>query len=255
MLLVIDAGNTHITTGVYKDGEFIMVSRLATDRTLTEDQFAINITSIFTLNGINPSDFEGAVISSVVPEITHALAKGVTMVTGKKPITVGPGIKTGLNIKLDNPAELGADLAATAVGARKQYELPCIILDLGTATKVTAVGSDGSFLGGAIAPGVLLSLDALANGASQLSQIEIHTPKKAIGTNTPECIRAGIVFGTADMLDGMVDRMEAELGMSFKTIVATGGLCPVIVKNCKHDIIINQNLLLEGLVEIYNKNN
>ncbi len=254
MLLVIDAGNTQITIAAYKDDELLLVSRLATDRTITEDQFAIDITSIFSINGLVPAEFEGAVISSVVPEITHALAKGVTMVTGNKPIILGPGIKTGLNIKLDNPAELGADLAATAVAARKQYELPCIILDLGTATKVTMVDSDGSFLGGAIAPGVLLSLDALANGASQLSQIEIHTPKKAIATNTPECIRAGIVYGTADMLDGMCDRMEAELGKEVKTIVATGGLCPVIVKNCKRDIIVNKNLLLEGLVEIYNKN-
>ncbi len=254
MLLVIDAGNTHIAIGVYKGEDLMLVSRLATDRTLTEDRFAIDVTSILSINGIDINCFSGAVISSVVPEITRALSKGVTMVTGCKPIILGPGVKTGLNIKLDNPAELGADLAATAVGALKQYELPCVILDLGTATKVTILDEDGAFLGGAIAPGVQISLDALANGASQLSSIAISTPRKVIGTNTPECIRAGLVLGTADMLDGLCDRMEAELGKEIKTFVATGGLCRVVVKNCRHKIIVNEELLLEGLREVYLRN-
>ncbi len=253
MLLVIDAGNTNITIGVYKGNDLLFVSRLATDRTLTEDQFAVNINSIFGLNGIEPERFIGGVISSVVPEITSALENGVKKVTGKRPLVLGPGIKTGLNIRIDSPSELGADLAATAVGALTQYELPCLILDLGTATKVTVLDETGAFLGGAIAPGVKISLNALANGASQLSQIGLKPPKKSIGTNTTECMRSGIVYGNADMLDGLCDRMQAELNVPIKTIVATGGLLD-IAKHCRHDIVFNKDLLMEGLKAIYDKN-
>lgn len=255
MLLVIDAGNTNITIGVYKSDELLFVSRLATDRTITEDQFAINVNSILKINNIETDEFEGAVISSVVPELTRSLKKGVEMVTGKSPLVLGPGVKTGLNIKLDNPAELGADLCATAVGALSQYELPCIIVDLGTATKITILGENGDFLGGAIAPGLLISLDALANGASMLSSIALKSPKSSIGTNTPECIRSGMVYGTADMVDGTIDRMAKEVSVPIKTIVATGGLSPVVIKHCSHNIIVNRNLLMEGLKVIFEKNN
>ncbi len=255
MLLVIDAGNTNITIGVYKSDELLFVSRLATDRTITEDQFAINVNSILKINNIEADGFEGAVISSVVPELTRSIKKGVEMVTGKLPLVLGPGVKTGLNIKLDNPAELGADLCATAVGALSQYELPCIIVDLGTATKITILGENGDFLGGAIAPGLLISLDALANGASMLSSIALKSPKASIGTNTPECIRSGMVYGTADMVDGTIDRMSKEVSVPVKTIVATGGLSPVVIKHCSHNIIVNRNLLMEGLKVIFEKNN
>lgn len=255
MLLVIDAGNTNITIGVYKSDELLFVSRLATDRTITEDQFAINVNSILKINNIEADGFKGAVISSVVPELTRSIKKGVEMVTGKSPLVLGPGVKTGLNIKLDNPAELGADLCATAVGALSQYELPCIIVDLGTATKITILGENGDFLGGAIAPGLLISLDALANGASMLSSIALKSPKSSIGTNTPECIRSGMVYGTADMVDGTIDRMAKEVSVPVKTIVATGGLSPVVIKHCSHNIIVNRNLLMEGLKVIFEKNN
>lgn len=255
MLLVIDAGNTNITIGVYKSDELLFVSRLATDRTITEDQFAINVNSILKINNIEADGFKGAVISSVVPELTRSIKKGVEMVTGKSPLVLGPGVKTGLNIKLDNPAELGADLCATAVGALSQYELPCIIVDLGTATKITILGENGDFLGGAIAPGLLISLDALANGASMLSSIALKSPKSSIGTNTPECIRSGMVYGTADMVDGTIDRMSKEVSVPVKTIVATGGLSPVVIKHCSHNIIVNRNLLMEGLKVIFEKNN
>lgn len=253
MLLVIDAGNTNITIGVYEGDELLFVSRLATDRTLTEDQIAIDINSIFSLNNVAATHFVGAVISSVVPELTLALQNAVKKTTGHTPMIVGPGIKTGLNIRIDNPAELGADLVATAVGAMSQYELPCLIMDLGTATKITALDESGSFLGGIISPGIAISLNALTKGASLLPQISLATPTRAIGTNTIDCMRSGIVFGTADMVDGLCDRMEKELDVPVKTFVATGGLCDV-VKHCKHDIVINKSLLLEGLKVIYDKN-
>ena len=254
MLLVIDAGNTNVTIGVYKEDELLFVSRLATDRAVTGDEFAIRLLSIFELNGIAPEEIEGSIISSVVPEHTRSIKLGVRKVTKTEPIILGPGVKTGLNIKLDNPAELGADLAATAVGALSQYELPCVMVDLGTATKLTVLDSDGSFLGGSIAPGILISLDALANGASMLSSISLHSPKATIGTNTTECLRSGIVFGTAEMLDGILDRIEAELSSPPKTIVATGGLATIVVKHCRHEMIYNADLLLEGLKVIYKKN-
>lgn len=255
MLLVIDAGNTNVAIGVYRENELLFVSRLATDRTVTGDEFAISINSIFELNKVEPSGFEGSIISSVVPELTRAIKNGVKKVTGTEPLIVGPGVKTGLNIKLDNPAELGSDLASTAVGAVSKYDLPCIIVDLGTATKVTVVEEGGVFLGGAIAPGLLISLDALSSGASMLSSIALHSPKKAIGTNTTECMRSGIVYGTAEMLDGLIDRMQEELDVPAKTIIATGGLSPVVVKHCKHEMVYDRDLLLEGLKVIFEKNN
>lgn len=254
MLLVIDAGNTNVTIGVYREDELLFVSRLSTDRTITGDEFAISINSIFELNSVEPSGFDGSIISSVVPELTRAIKNGVKKVTGTEPIIVGPGVKTGLNIKLDNPAELGSDLACTAVGAFSKYELPCIIVDLGTATKITVVDEGGAFLGGAIAPGLLISLDALSNGASMLSSIALHSPKKTIGSNTTECLRSGIVFGNAEMLDGLIDRMQKELPIPAKSIVSTGGLSPVVVKHCKHEMIYDRDLLLYGLKIIFEKN-
>ncbi len=254
MLLVIDAGNTNITLGVYKSDELLFVSRLATDRTVTEDEFAIKINSIFKLNGIEPNEFSGAIISSVVPEISRSLIKGVKIVTGKEPVLIGPGVKTGLNIKIDNPSELGADLCATAVGALNRYELPLIIVDLGTATKISVLDENGAFLGVSIAPGMLLSLDALASGASQLSSIALRSPKKTIATNTTESIRVGMVYGTAEMIDGIIDRMTEEMDVPPKTIVATGGLCPAVIKHCRHSILVNKDLLMEGLCDIYKKN-
>ena len=253
MLLVIDAGNTNVTIGVYREDELLFVSRLATDVTMTEDQFAVVLKNLLKLNEAE-GPFEGSVISSVVPELTRALKLGVRKVTDTDPIVLGPGVKTGLDIRLDNPAELGADLAATAVGALAQYELPCIIVDLGTATKVTVLDQNGAFLGGAIAPGILISLNALAKGASQLSSIALKSPAATIGTNTTECMRSGIVHGTAEMLDGIIDRMSAELGAEVRTVVATGGLCRVVAKHCRHEMVINQDLLMEGLKIIYEKN-
>lgn len=253
MLLVIDAGNTNVTIGAYRGDELLFVSRLANDPTMTEDQFAISLSSIFKLNGVDSRGFEGSVLSSVVPELTRAIRHGVYKATKTTPLVTGPGTDTGLDIRIDNPNELGADLVATAVGAKAQYELPCIILDLGTATKLSVVGEDGAFLGVSIAPGILISLNALAKGASQLSNIALKSPAHTIGTNTTESLRSGIVYGTAEMLDGLIDRMNAELPCPAKSIVATGGLCTVVAKHCRHELVINQELLLQGLKIVYEK--
>ncbi len=253
MLLVIDAGNTNIVIGAFKGDELMFTSRLATDHTATRDRVAVDIASIFKLNGIDGDSFSGAIISSVVPEITSELKLAVKKVTGQTPLVIGPGLKTGLNILTDNPAEVGADLVAGAVAAKNKYPLPAIVLDLGTATKVIALNKDGAFLGCAIAPGVSISLNALTNGASLLANIAMSTPDHAIGTNTIDSMTSGLIYGTIDMLDGMCDRFAAEMEEPVQTIVATGGL-GYIAANCRHDMVIDQDLILEGLKLIYLKN-
>lgn len=253
MLLVIDAGNTNITIGAYLGDELTFTSRLATDHRATRDRIAIDLDSIFKLHGIDRSSFSGAIISSVVPEISRALKEAVEKVTGQTPVLVGPGVKTGLNILTDNPAEVGADLVAVSVAAKNKYALPAIIVDLGTATKVIALDKSGAFLGCSIAPGIEISLNALSSGASQLINIGIRFPDHAIGTNTADSMTSGLIYGSIDMLDGMCDRFAAEIKDPVQTIVATGGLNS-IAAGCRNEMVMDQDLILEGLKLIYQKN-
>ncbi len=253
MILVADIGNTNITLGVYNDDKPVCISRLATQRHRTCEQYAIELDAIFKLENIDPH-LDGAVISSVVPELTRIFKDAIEKVTGCNALIVAAGIKNGLKIITDNPKELGADLVAGAVGAISQYELPCLVMDLGTATKISVIDEGGVFAGCTIAPGIGISLDALALRTSQLPAIELSAPNHAIGTNTIECIRSGTVLGNAAMLDGMADRLEKELGKPIKTLVATGGLAKEIVACCNKEIIFNKNLVLEGLLAIYKKN-
>ena len=253
MILTVDIGNTNITLGGYENENLEFVSRLATDSSLTSDQYAVQIKGVLSLNDISCEQIENAIISSVVPSTGNAVAKAITRICGKTPIVLGPGVKTGLNIKIDNPAQLGADLAAGAVGAMGKYKNPCIIIDMGTATTLSVIGSDGAFLGGAIAAGIRSTLDALASKTAQLPEIHIEAPQNVIGSNTVDSMKSGLVIGAAAMLDGMIDRIEEQLGEK-ATVVATGGLAEMVIKNCKKDIISDDNLLLEGLYKIYKKN-
>ena len=253
MLLVIDAGNTNICIGAYQGDALMFTSRLATDHSATRDRIAVDLSSIFRLNRIDASAFSGAIISSVVPEISNALRDAVVKVTGQTPLMVGPGVKTGLNILTDNPAEVGADLVAGAVAAKHKYPLPAIILDLGTATKAIALDKNGAFLGCSIAPGVEISLNALTRGASQLINISLQVPDHAIGTNTIDSMTSGFYYGTIDMLDGMCDRFADEIKDPVKTIIATGGLGR-IAAGCRHEMVMDQDLILDGLKLIYRKN-
>lgn len=253
MILTADIGNTNITLGVFDGDDPVCISRLATQRHRTADQYAIELNSIFKLENID-TRFEGAVISSVVPEITRSLKEAIKKVTGCNALVVAAGIKNGLKIATDNPKELGADLVAGAVGAIAQYPLPCLVIDLGTATKISVIDENGVFAGCTIAPGIGISLDALAARTSQLPAIELTAPAHAIGTNTIECIRSGTVLGNAAMLDGMADRLEKELGKPIKTLVATGGLAKEVVACCNKKIIYNKDLVLQGLLAIYRKN-
>lgn len=254
MLVAVDIGNTNITIGLYSEDKLIFVSRLATERLRMPDQYAAELSAIFRLHSINTSDFDGAIISSVVPELTNIIKEAIGYITGQTPIVIGPGVKTGLNIKIDNPAQLGADLVAGAVGAIAKYPLPCLVLDMGTATKISVIDSNGNYRGCTISPGVKISLNALSAGASQLSAIALEAPPSAIGTNTITSMQAGIVLGSAAMIEGLCKKIEASLGEKTASIVATGGIAADIIRYCDIDIQHDPDLILDGLRVIYNKN-
>lgn len=254
MFLAIDIGNTNITMGAYNESSLVFVSRLATDRSKTPDQYAVDLKNIFSLYSVPSSDFTGASMSSVVPELSGAVCSAIEKVTGHKPMLLGPGIKTGMNILIDNPAQLGADLLAGCVGAAALYKLPCLVIDLGTASKISVIDKNGAFRGCTIAPGIGISLEALSAKTSQLPSISLKTPDHAIGTNTLDSMQSGTVFGFAAMLDGLCEKLEDELGEKIETTVATGGLAKDLVKSCKREIVYNSDLILYGLKVLYEKN-
>lgn len=254
MLLAVDIGNTNITLGVYDGSMLKLTARLATEQKRTSDQYAVDIKSLLELYGIEPENIEDSVIASVVPSVGKSVSNAVSKLCHIVPLMLGPGVKTGLNIKIDNPAQLGADLVAGAVGAMEAYTMPCVVIDMGTASTVSVLDSNGTFLGGVIAAGVRLTLKALTENTAQLTSIPIEAPKSVIGANTVECMQSGLVYGTAAMLDGLLEKIEEELGET-PTFVATGGLSKDIIAHCKKNIIYNENLLLDGLHAIYEKNN
>ncbi|MBR3968896.1 MAG: type III pantothenate kinase [Clostridia bacterium] len=253
MLLTIDIGNTNITLGAYDDDILCFTARLATAQGTTSDQYAVEIKNILELHGLKADKIEDCIISSVVPSVGGAVCNAVSLLCDIVPLELGPGVKTGLNIKIDNPAQLGADLVAGAVGAISEYTLPCVVIDMGTASTISVIDGNGAYLGGVISAGVRLTLKALTENTAQLPSIDINAPKSVIGSNTVDCMKSGLIYGTAAMLDGLLNRITQELGKK-PTIVATGGLSKDIIVHCEHDIIYNANLLLDGLREIYEKN-
>ncbi|MBQ7303053.1 MAG: type III pantothenate kinase [Clostridia bacterium] len=253
MLLTIDVGNTNITLGVFDKDRLLFESRMATDHAKTADQYAIELQQILLLNGVNPADVHGGALGSVVPKLEEVLPKAVARITGKMPLVVGPGIKTGLNIRIDNPAQLGADLLIGAVAAQAKYGAPCVVWDLGTATTVSVLDESGAFCGGAIMPGIQTSYNSLSSTASLLPQVRLTAPKKVIGPNTIDCMRSGAVFGNAALMDGMNRRIWDELGYE-TPVIATGGLSREIVPQCHTAITYDSTLLLDGLRILYEKN-
>lgn len=253
MLLAIDIGNTNIVIGGIENDEILFEARIATDRVKTSDQYGVEIKNILSLFEVDSEDIDDCIISSVVPPVFNSVRTGLVKAIRKEPLVVGPGIKTGLNIQVDTPSQVGSDRIVVAVAALAEYKAPLILLDLGTATTIDVVGRGNTYQGGCIIPGVRISLDALASRAAQLPGINIDQPKKVIGKNTVDCMRSGIMYGTAAMMDGMLDRVEEELGES-TTVIATGGMAQFITPLCRREIHLEKDLLLKGLNIIYKKN-
>lgn len=252
MILAIDIGNTNIVIGGCENGRVLFMERLTTNHTATELEYAVMLKQTFELSKVSAKDIDGAIISSVVPSVTDSVKNAVKKVNGIDALVIGPGIKTGLSIKTDNPAQLGSDLVVDAVAGIAEYGAPLIIFDLGTATTVSVINKNKEYIGGMIMPGMMISLSAMVSGTSQLPKISLDPPKKLIGTNTVDCMKSGILYGTAASMDGMIDRVKDEMGNV--TVVATGGLAGRIVTLCKNKIILDDELLIKGLMLIYNKN-
>lgn len=253
MILALDVGNTNIVVGCLDDTGVVFEGRLESDRNKTMDEYAINFKILFDIYNISMEQIDGAIISSVVPPLTNNLKEAIYRVTGHKPLVVGPGIKTGLNILMDNPGQVGADLVVAAVAALQEYEPPLIIFDMGTATTCSVIDAKRNYIGGIIYPGMKIAEEALSSHASQLPYISFEATKKVIGKNTVDCMKSGMIYGNAAMIDGMIDRIEEELGQS-ATVLATGGLSKCVIPYCKRNIVYDNHLLLKGLLFLYKKN-
>ena len=253
MILAVDIGNTNVVLGCMEDDKILFLERMATDRRATDMEYLVRIRSVLKYRGIDPGKLEGAIICSVVPIVTMNIRPAVEQLIGKQAVVVGPGLKTGLRINIDNPGALGADRVADAVAAVNLYPVPLITIDMGTATTVGVVDETKTFIGGMIVPGVMVSLNALAGGTAQLPHISLDPPRYAIGRNTVECMQNGIIYHNAAGVDGMIERIEDQLGKKC-TVVITGGLSTVIAPHCKHEMIHDPELLLKGLMILYRKN-
>lgn len=253
MILAVDIGNTNIVIGCIRDEEILFNERVSTNHKATDLEYAIQIKNIFEIHEMDTSEIDGAIVSSVVPSITEAVENAVKKLTGCKPLVVGPGMKTGLRITIDNPAQLGSDLVVDAVAGIKHYGAPLIIIDMGTATTISVIDKDENYTGTLIIPGMRTSLDALVSGAAQLPKVKLDPPKRVVGTNTSESMANGVMYYTAAGLDGCIDRIERELGEKC-TVVATGGLAGTITPLCQKEVILDDDLLLKGLMILYKRN-
>lgn len=253
MIIAVDIGNSNIVIGGIQEKEILFEARIRTDATKTSDEYCIDLKMILDIYQVPIQTVEGAIIASVVPQVLNSIKTALKKLTGINSLVVGPGIKTGLNIKVENPAQTGADLVVGCVAALREYRAPLIVVDMGTATSMVVLDASGAFIGGCICPGVKISLDALTERAALLPGLQLDKPKRAIGRNTIDCMRSGVMYGTASMLDGMIQRMEEELGYK-TTVVATGGIAKFVVPFCKNEIHYERNLILKGLSALYYDN-
>ncbi|MBE5876320.1 MAG: type III pantothenate kinase [Lachnospiraceae bacterium] len=253
MILAIDMGNTNIVIGCIDDAKTYFTERLSTDKSKTDLEYAMAFKTVLELYAIDIEKLEGAIISSVVPPLENVLVRAVEKVIGKTPYVVGKNLDTGLTLKMDKPKTVGNDLIVDAVAGIHEYKAPLIIIDMGTATTMSVIDQDANYVGGIIAPGVRLSMEALASTAAQLYKVSLEGSDVVIGKNTIDCMKSGLILGAACMLDGLIERMEEELGYS-TTVIATGGLSKVVVPLCKRKIILDDALLLKGLKIIYDRN-
>ena len=253
MLLAVDIGNTNIVLGGFNGEEIVFRTRLSTSTDKGEAEYAVLIKNLLDIYGIDASSIEGSIISSVVPPLNNVMKSVLKLLTGKMPLVVGPGVKTGLNVIGGDAKSLGADLVVAAVAALAKYPKPMIVIDMGTATTLSVIDENGAFRGGVICPGVTMSYDALSRRTAQLPRISFEEPKQVINLNTAESMQAGLIYGSAAMIDGLVERISAEMGCE-PTLVATGGVSEGIIPKCRHEIIVDSDLLLDGLRIIYEKN-
>ena len=253
MILTIDIGNSNIVLGGVKDDQIVFEARLRTEVTKTSDQYCVDLKILMEVYGVSNTDIEGTIIASVVPQVLNSMRTAIQKLTGKVPLVVGPGLKTGLNILLENPGQTGADLVVADVAALREHKPPLIVIDMGTATTMSVLDKNGAHIGGCIIPGVKISMDALTDRTALLPGLQLDQPKKAIGRNTIDAMRSGIMLGTACMLDGMVERMEAELGCK-TTVIITGGIAKFIAPMCKTPMIYDKDLIIKGLAALYRDN-
>ena len=253
MILTIDIGNSNIVLGGVKDDQIIFEARLRTEVTKTSDQYCVDLKILMEVYGVSNKDIEGTIIASVVPQVLNSMRTAVQKLTGKVPLVVGPGLKTGLNILLENPGQTGADLVVADVAALREHKPPLIVIDMGTATTMSVLDKNGAHIGGCIIPGVKIAMDALTDRTALLPGLQLDQPKKAIGRNTIDAMRSGIMLGTACMLDGMVERMEAELGCK-TTVIITGGIAKFIAPMCKTPMVYDKDLIIKGLAALYRDN-
>lgn len=254
MVLTIDIGNTNIALGGFEGDELSFVVRISTEMKKTADEYSSKILGVLAVHGIGKQSITGAIISSVVPPLNSVMKEAVRIIWGIDSLLVGPGIKTGINIHCDSPSSVGADLICACVAVNSIYSPPALIVDMGTATKMTVVNEKGAFIGVSIIPGVEMGLNSLSENTAQLPKVELEAPRFAIGKNTSDSMRSGVIFGNAAMVDGMIDRINEEVGVNLP-IYATGGVAGIIIPHCRHNIEIDENLVLKGLNLIYKKNN
>ena len=253
MILTIDIGNSNIVLGGVKDDRIVFEARLRTEVTKTSDQYCVDLKILMEVYGVSNKDIEGTIIASVVPQVLNSMRTAIQKLTGKVPLVVGPGLKTGLNILLENPGQTGADLVVADVAALREHKPPLIVIDMGTATTMVVLDKNGAHIGGCIIPGVKISMDALTDKTALLPGLQLDQPKRAIGRNTIDAMRSGIMLGAACMLDGMVERMEAELGYK-TTVIITGGIAKFIAPMCKTPMIYDKDLIIKGLAALYRDN-
>lgn len=253
MTLCIDIGNSNIVLGGFDGDKLCFVARIATDTSKTEDEYASIILDVLSLRKVDKAAIDGCIISSVVPPLNSVIKRAVKFVYGVDSLLVGPGIKTGIGIRCDNPASVGSDIICACVACHNIYSGPCLVIDMGTATKMAVMDEGGTFIGVSIIPGVIMGLKALSSGTAQLPQISLEAPSSLIGKNTADSMKSGVVYGNASLIDGMIDRFCEETGKDLR-VIATGGLAEVITKFCKHSIILDEHMVLKGLNILYKKN-
>ena len=253
MILAVDVGNSNIVIGCMEGQKIIFEARIRTDATKTSDEYCVDLKNILDIYEVKREAVEGAIIASVVPQVLNSIKTAIKKLTGKNALVVGPGLKTGLNIKIENPSQTGADLVVGSVAALREHKPPMIVIDMGTATTMMVLDETGAFIGGSISPGVKIAMDALTGRTALLPGLQLDQPKRAIGRNTIDCMRSGIMLANACMIDGMIERMEEELGYK-TTVIATGGIAKFVLPMCRKSVIYDKDLLLKGLAILYAEN-